>query len=69
MLGVCIGPEARVAAGIWVASGREIPAGALLVKPPGEIATKIGQPPRDEAQVVVDGAVVPLPPPKASLTA
>jgi hypothetical protein len=60
MLGVCVGPEARVAAGIWVASGREIPAGALLVKPPGEIAARMGSPVPGEAQVVVDGEVVPL---------
>ncbi|HTB72004.1 MAG TPA: hypothetical protein VK762_02110 [Polyangiaceae bacterium] len=61
MLGVCVGPEARVAAGIWVASGREIPAGALLVKPPGEIASSIGRPVPGQAHVVVDGAVVPAP--------
>jgi acetyltransferase-like isoleucine patch superfamily enzyme len=60
MLGVCVGPEARVSAGVWVASGREIPAGALLVKPPGEIASNIGNPTRGEAHVVVDGDVVPL---------
>jgi len=60
MLGVCVGPEARIAAGIWVASGREIPAGALLVKPPGEIAASIGNPAWGEAHVVVDGGVVPL---------
>jgi hypothetical protein len=62
MLGVCVGPEARVAAGIWVASGREIPAGALLVKPPGEIAANIGNPAPGQAHVVVDGDVVPLVP-------
>ena len=32
ILGVCLGPRARVAAGVWVASGREIPAGALLIR-------------------------------------
>jgi acetyltransferase-like isoleucine patch superfamily enzyme len=61
MLGVCVGPRARVAAGIWVASGREIPAGALLVKPPGEIAANIGHPPAGDAHIVVDGNVVPIP--------
>jgi hypothetical protein len=64
MLGVCVGPRARVAAGIWVASGREIPAAALLVKPPEEIATNIGSPPPGEAHTVVEGNVVPLPPPR-----
>ena len=61
MLGVCVGPEARVAAGIWVASGREVPAGALLIKPPGEVATNMGRPARGEPHVVVEGDVVPLP--------
>jgi carbonic anhydrase/acetyltransferase-like protein (isoleucine patch superfamily) len=60
MLGVCVGPRARVAAGIWVASGREIPAGALLVKPPAEIANDVGRPAPDEPHIVVDGEVVPL---------
>ncbi|HEX4446465.1 MAG TPA: hypothetical protein VH044_07015 [Polyangiaceae bacterium] len=64
MLGVCVGPEARVAAGIWVASGREVPAGALLIKPPGEVATNMGRPGRGEAHIVVNGDVVPLPAPK-----
>jgi carbonic anhydrase/acetyltransferase-like protein (isoleucine patch superfamily) len=62
MLGVCVGPEARVAAGIWVASGREVPAGSLLIKQPGEIATHMGEPARGEAHVVVDARVVPLGP-------
>jgi hypothetical protein len=59
-LGVCIGPRARVSAGIWVASGREVPAGALLIKPPGEIATNIGHLEPGEAHVVVHGDVVPI---------
>jgi acetyltransferase-like isoleucine patch superfamily enzyme len=61
LLGVCVGPEARVSAGVWVASGREIPAGALLIKPPTEVASEVGQPPRGEPHVVVDGALVPVP--------
>ncbi len=60
MLGVCVGPEARVAAGVWVASGREIPARALLIKSPGEVATNMGEAPPGEAAVVVSGNVVPL---------
>jgi hypothetical protein len=60
MLGVCVGPEARVSAGVWVASGREVPAGAVLVKPPGEIASNLGNSAPGEAHVVVDGDVVPL---------
>ncbi len=62
-LGVCVGPEARVAAGVWVASGREIPRGAIVVKPPGEIAARIGALAPGEPHVVRDGVVVPLTPP------
>ena len=51
-----------MAAGIWVASGREVPAGALLVKPSGEVATNIGAPTPGVAHIVVDGDVVPVPP-------
>ncbi|MEJ8566340.1 hypothetical protein V3330_01775 [Wenzhouxiangellaceae bacterium CH-27] len=40
-LGACIGHEAVVGADVWVAAGREIPNGALLVKPPGDILSKI----------------------------
>lgn len=60
VLGVCVGPEARVAAGIWVASGREVPAGALLVKPSGEVAMNVGSLDRGVPHVVVDGTVVPV---------
>jgi carbonic anhydrase/acetyltransferase-like protein (isoleucine patch superfamily) len=59
-LGACVGPDARVAAGVWVASGREIPKGALLVKPPAEIATRFGALVPGEPHVVRDGAVIPL---------
>jgi acetyltransferase-like isoleucine patch superfamily enzyme len=41
-LGVCVGPEARIGGGVWVASGREIPRGALVVKPAGPIVAKVG---------------------------
>ncbi len=64
-LGVCVGPEARVAAGVWVASGREIPRGAVLVKPPSEIASRIGALPAGEPHVVRDGVVVPLANPRS----
>ncbi len=40
-LSVCVGPRARVAGGVWVASGREIPARALIVQPPGQVVHKI----------------------------
>ena len=41
-LGVCVGPNTRVGAGVWVGSGREIPSGALLVRQTGDVATRIG---------------------------
>jgi acetyltransferase-like isoleucine patch superfamily enzyme len=41
-LGVCVGPSARIGGGVWVASGREIPAGALVVKPAGPTITHVG---------------------------
>jgi carbonic anhydrase/acetyltransferase-like protein (isoleucine patch superfamily) len=59
-LGACVGPEARVGAGVWVASGREVPARALLIKPPNEIVSRIGALPAREAHVVRDGVAVPL---------
>jgi hypothetical protein len=59
-LGVCLGPGARVAAGVWVASGREVPAGAMLVKAPGEVAGKLPPLPPGEPSVVRDGVVAPL---------
>ena len=33
MIGVCLGPGARVGSGVWIAPGRVVPAGALLVSP------------------------------------
>jgi acetyltransferase-like isoleucine patch superfamily enzyme len=42
-LGVCVGPEARIGGGVWVASGREIPRGALVVKPSGSIVARVGE--------------------------
>ena len=65
-LGVCVGPRARVSAGVFVAHGREIPAGALLVKPPDEIANRIGEIRPDEPAAVSGGTVVSLNPDKTS---
>lgn len=59
-LGVCLGPYARVSAGVWVASGREVPRGVLLVKPNAEIAGRFSseiQP--GEPAYIRDGVVVP----------
>lgn len=59
-LGVCLGPEARVSAGVWVASGREVPKGALLVMPPSCIAQRFDGIRPGEPAVIRDGMVVPL---------
>lgn len=40
-LSVCLGPWARIAGGVWIASGREVPAGALVVQPPGRVLAQI----------------------------
>jgi hypothetical protein len=57
-LGACLGPGARVSAGVWLASGREVPKGALLVKPPGEAVGKLGALEPGVAYTVRDGALV-----------
>lgn len=60
-LGVCIGPHARVSAGVWVASGREIPSGTLLVKPNSEVACRVDDAVRPgEPAMVQNGIVVPF---------
>jgi NDP-sugar pyrophosphorylase family protein len=60
MLGCCLGPEGRVAGGVWVASGREVPGGSLIIQRPTEVATYFGEPLRGEPQVVENSKVVPL---------
>jgi acetyltransferase-like isoleucine patch superfamily enzyme len=60
VLGVCLGPGARVSAGVWVASGREVPAGALLIKPPGEIVTSVPSAAGGAPQALAAGALRPL---------
>jgi acetyltransferase-like isoleucine patch superfamily enzyme len=57
-LGVCVGPEARVSAGVWVASGREVPPGALLVMPPSTIAQRFDAIQPGKPAVIKDGTVV-----------
>ncbi|HEY2518038.1 MAG TPA: hypothetical protein VGI39_44510 [Polyangiaceae bacterium] len=57
-LGVCLGPDARVSAGVWLGSGREVPPRALLVKPPSEVVAKLGEPEPDVAHAVADGRLV-----------
>jgi hypothetical protein len=63
---ICVGPWARVAGGIWVASGREIPAGSLIIQDPGRVLTRLDDPSARDHIVAVDGnglrPVAPLPP-------
>lgn len=41
--GVCVGPWARIAGGFWVASGREIPAGALIIQDPDQVLSHLDE--------------------------
>jgi acetyltransferase-like isoleucine patch superfamily enzyme len=59
MLGACIGPRARIGGGVWVASGREIPADAFIVKDPAEVAFRIGDV-GTAAAIVRGGTAQPL---------
>lgn len=38
---VCLGPWSRIAGGVWIASGREVPEGALIVQPPDQVVLTI----------------------------
>jgi hypothetical protein len=58
-LGVCVGPRARIGGGVWVASGREVPADGVLIKDPREVAFVIGAVGK-EAAITRDGVVEPL---------
>src|SRR5262249_53788377 len=40
-MSVCLGPWARVAGGVWIASGREVPAHALIVQPPDRVLHRV----------------------------
>ena len=58
-LGACVGPRARIGGGVWVASGREIPADALIVKDPGEVVFRIGEIGKNPA-ITRNGVAEPL---------
>ncbi len=68
-LSVCLGPWARVAGGVWIASGRSVPAGALIVQPAGRVLHKIdGELAGVRRVTVEDGKAIdagPLPPREA----
>jgi NDP-sugar pyrophosphorylase family protein len=40
-MSVCLGPWARIAGGVWIASGREVPAHALVVQPPDRVLHRV----------------------------
>jgi acetyltransferase-like isoleucine patch superfamily enzyme len=54
-LSVCLGPWARVAGGVWVASGREVPAGALVVQPTDGVLYKMDEALAARRMVTVGG--------------
>ncbi len=65
-LSVCLGPWARVAGGVWIGSGREVPAGALVIQPPGNVLQRIDADLAARGAVTVrDGATIDanVPPP------
>jgi hypothetical protein len=66
-LSVCLGPRARIAGGVWIASGREVPAGALVVQPPGGVLANVDGALAATRRVTIEaGRAVdagPLPPP------
>jgi hypothetical protein len=57
-LGVCLGPEARVSAGVWIASGREVPSKALLIMPHSGIVQRLDGLPPNIAHTVHNGGLV-----------
>ena len=42
-LSVCLGPWARVGGGIWIASGREVPAHALIIQPEENVLQRVDE--------------------------
>jgi hypothetical protein len=56
--GVCVGPWARVAGSVWVASGREIPAGALIIQDPGQVLSHLEDPVLQTQMAAVVGTTV-----------
>ncbi|MEZ4320563.1 MAG: hypothetical protein R3F61_23985 [Myxococcota bacterium] len=59
-LGSAFGHEARVGTGVWLASGRSIPNGALVVKDPKEVVSRIPETAGDKPLVNRDGTLTPL---------
>ncbi len=42
-MSVCLGPWARIAGGVWIAAGREVPAHALIVQPPDRVLHRVDE--------------------------
>jgi hypothetical protein len=42
-LSVCLGPWSRIAGGVWIGGGREVPAGALVVQPVDHVLYKMNE--------------------------
>jgi carbonic anhydrase/acetyltransferase-like protein (isoleucine patch superfamily) len=62
-LGVCVGPWSRVSGGVWIASGREVPAHALIVQPPDGVLHNIDEAAAQRSMTTVsDRALVELGP-------
>jgi carbonic anhydrase/acetyltransferase-like protein (isoleucine patch superfamily) len=60
-LGGCVGHNAIVGPDCWIASGREIPNGAMVMKNPGEVLSSIPPDfPAREPGVVWNGTLVPV---------
>ena len=60
VLGPCIGHEAIVAAGVQLAPGMEVPAGAYLVTDPNGVIRRIEKPPEPRVPYrVLDGSITP----------
>lgn len=59
-LGSAFGHGSRIAAGVWIASGREIPNGTFAIGDPQRIAQRVEGEPGDAPFVVRDGKLVPL---------
>jgi hypothetical protein len=58
-LGAALGPWARVAGGVWIASGREVPARALVLQPSGDVLSRIDAPLASARRVTIqDGRTV-----------
>jgi hypothetical protein len=60
---VCLGPWSRIAGGVWIASGREVPAGALIVQPPAHVLHRVDeQLAASQMTTIADAALVGLGP-------